>query len=213
MKRIIIVLIAVTILALLFTACAQEPAEVELNIGKVIVFNPAVEEIAPVDDGTYPVSDIVSSQFDVVPDGNAIVCLSDYSTKTVTNESVISWQIAQTDEGYALKGDKIPDEIKDKDVLYIAFADTALLFVSKELETRPLFESLSLQTDIPFTFTAADGFSWATLDGEDTMACVIMPVDGSVNVMVPSLKNGGSVRDCIYFVPEHTPGAASAVVQ
>ncbi len=213
MKRIIKILITVTVLALMLAACAPEPAEVELNISKVIVFNPAAEELAPVGDGTYSVSDMIASQFDAVPEGDAIVCLSDYSKKTVTNKSVLSWQIAQTDVGYVMQGDKIPEEIKDQDVLYIAFADTALLFVSKDLETRPLFESLSLQTDIPFTFTAADGFSWATLDSDDTMSCVIMPVDGSVNVMVPSLKNGGSVRDCIYFVPEHTPGAASAVVQ
>ena len=213
MKRNIVVLFVIAILALLLTACAQEPAEVELNVSKVVVFNPVVEEIATAGDGVYGVSDIAASLFDAVPEGDAIVCLSDYSTKTVTNKAVLSWQVSQTDEGYVLQGDKLPDELKDKGILYIAFSDTALLFVSKDLETQPLFESLGLQTDIPFTFTAADGFSWATLDGDDTMSCVIMPVDGSVNVMVPSLKNGGSVRDCVFFVPEHTSGAASAVVQ
>ena len=41
-----------------------------------------------------------------------------------------------------------------------------------------LLTSLGMDKTIPYTFTAADGFDWATLGQDDTINSEIQPVDG-----------------------------------
>ena len=152
----------------------------------------------------------VAENFQHEADGEVKICATDGYSMDTTADKVLDCTIEQTAENGTMLSDS---ELNVKNILYIQFANEVIVFAQENINVGELLTSLGMDKTIPYTFTAADGFDWATLGQDDTINSEIQPVDGSVNVMVPSIPNNGSVRDCLYFVPGHTQGAASSLVK
>ena len=161
-------------------------------------------------DSAAMLENFVAENFQHEADGEVKICATDGYSMDTTADKVLDCTIEQTAENGTMLSDS---ELNVKNILYIQFANEVIVFAQENINVGELLTSLGMDKTIPYTFTAADGFDWATLGQDDTINSEIQPVDGSVNVMVPSIPNNGSVRDCLYFVPGHTQGAASSLVK
>lgn len=188
------------------------------EISQVYVFETNVSSLNTInldEAEVYSINDFINTFFSAVPKGNATVCGTDNYCVTVPAEEVLSYSLTlENDDGPVFVGTNITKRNQVKNMEYIAFANEVILFVEKDITMNVILSKLGMNMSIPYTFTAKDGFRWATLDdgGIDSMDTVLQVVDGTVNAVVPSL-NKGSVRDVVFFVPGHTRGAASATVK
>lgn len=152
----------------------------------------------------------VDANFQHEASGDVKIGATDGYTMETTADKVLACSVEQTAENGTMLSDA---ELNVKNILYIQFAKEVIVFAQDNINVGELLTSLGMDNTIPYTFSAADGFNWATLGEDDTINSEIQPVDGSVNVKVPSIPENGSVRDCLYFVPGHTQGAASSLVK
>lgn len=227
MKKLFLALIVLSAL-LLACGCAAPDEETDAATGATVDDNAAANDTPQDSDLVYlhiyettaaqmenpanaaALADFAAANFQHEAAGTVKICAADGYSMETTAEQVLACTIEQTAENGVMLSDP---ELNVKNILYIQFEQEVIIFAQDKINVGELLSSLGMDTTIPYTFTAADGFDWATLGQEDTANSEIQPLDGTVNVMVPSIPNNGSVRDCLYFVPGHTQGAASSLVK
>lgn len=189
----------------------EETTEPLEGIVRINIFETQKTKVTD-NNGAFSLKEFVEKNFVSKPSGKepvTIVATDGFSMDT-TADKVLKTSVSITSDNGPMLSDK---DLNVKDILYIQFEHEVLLFAEKEVNVGKLLEALKMDTDSSYTFYASDGFKWATLDGEDTCNSVITPVEKTVHAAVPSVPEAGFVRGCVYFVPGHVPGAASAKVK
>ncbi len=179
------------------------PAEVE-GINHIVLFESNLTglEAAEVDGvQAYSVADFIAAKLNNPTGAVKVVATDGYEVES-TVEEISKYSITlDGDNAPIFKGDDLPDGLKVKNMLYIAFEKEAIYFVESDFPFADVMKNLKLSETATYTFTASDAFAYDAVDLEDAQKAEVKcaaTTGTSVNVFFYSMGDkGADLRECV----------------